>query len=133
MTFKINISEKNGKTFHSEIDSEELIGRKIGEKISGNELSGDLSGYEFEISGTSDKSGFAGKKDVEGPFLKKILLRKGPFLKKIPHKGFRRKKTVSGNQISANTVQINLKILKDSGKSLQEIFPDQCQPKEKNN
>ena len=130
MAFKINLSEKN-KTFHLETETEELIGKKIGDKISGKELLGELSGYEFEIKGTSDKAGFPGKKEVEGPALKGILLKKGPFLHKTPHPGFRRKKTVRGNEISSNVVQINLKVIKKGGKSLEEIFPDQCQPKAK--
>lgn len=129
MAFKINISEGK-KTFHLESESEELVGRKIGDKLSGNEFSTELSGYEFEIKGTSDKAGLPGKKDISGPALKRILLSKGPYLHKIPHKGFRRKKTVRGNEISANIVQINLKVLKKGNKSLEEIFPDQCKPKE---
>ena len=130
MAFKVNISEGQ-KTFHIEIESEELIGKKIGDKLKGNEISSDLSGYEFEIKGTSDKAGFAGKKDVEGPALKGVLLTKGPFLHKIPHKGYRRKKTVRGNEISTNITQINLKVLKKGNKSLEEVFPDQNKPKEK--
>ena len=130
MAFKLNISEK-GKTFHIETESEEIIGRKIGEKINGKEISGDLSGYEFEIKGTSDKAGFPGKKEISGMALKKVLLTKGPFLHKTPHKGFRRKKTVRGSEISSNIVQINLNVVKKGGKSLEEIFPGQNQKKEK--
>lgn len=129
MAFKINISQA-GKTYHLEIESEELIGKKIGEKVSGGEISGDLSGYEFQITGTSDKSGLPGKKDVEGPALRGVLLTKGPFLHKIPHKGFRRKKTVRGNEISANVIQINMNVVKKGGKKLEEIFPDQGKKKE---
>src|SRR3989344_4535526 len=99
MAFKINISEK-GKTFHLETDSEDLIGKKIGEKLSGKDINGDLSGYEFEIKGTSDKAGLPGKKDVVGLALRKIL-------------------------------QINLNVLKKGGKSLEEVFPDQNQKKQK--
>jgi small subunit ribosomal protein S6e len=132
MAFKINISEKT-KTFHVESEHEELIGKKIGEKISGTIASPELKGYELEIKGTSDKSGFPGVNDLEGGALKKILLTKGRYLKKVPHKGFRRKKTVRGNQISADTVQINMVVVKKGAKSLEEIFPEQCQPKEKKN
>jgi len=128
MAFKINISDK-GKTFHLETESEDLIGKKIGEKIAGNELSGDLAGYELLITGTSDKSGLPGKKDVEGQTLRGILLTKGPFLHKVPHKGFRRKKTVRGNEISANIIQINFNVVKKGGKSLEEIFPEQGKKK----
>ncbi|MEM3113114.1 MAG: S6e family ribosomal protein [Candidatus Pacearchaeota archaeon] len=132
MAFKINISSK-GKTYKLETESEFLIGKKIGDKFSGKELSGDLSGYELEIRGTSDKSGFPGKRDVQGPALRKVLLTKGPFLRSVPHKGFRRKKTVRGNEISSSTVQINLNVVKEGGKKLEDIFPDQGAGKNKEN
>jgi|SRR3989344_343692 len=130
MVFKINISNK-GKTYKLESESEFLLGKKIGDKFSGKELSGELSGYELEIKGTSDKAGFPGKKDVQGPTLRKVLLTKGPFLRKTPHKGFRRKKTVRGNEISSNIVQINLNVIKEGGKKLEEVFPEQNQGKSK--
>jgi small subunit ribosomal protein S6e len=121
MVFKINISEK-GKTFKLESDLEDFVGKKIGDSFLGKDLGADFQGYEFEITGTSDKAGFAGKKDVQGPALRKVLLTKGPFLKHVPHKGFRRKKTVRGNEVSLSTVQINLKVAKQGNKKLEEIF-----------
>jgi len=121
MSFKINISDK-GKTYKLEVESENLIGKEIGDNVSGNDVDGKLSGYELEIKGTSDKSGFAGNKDVEGAGLRRILLKKGKFLRKTPHKGFRRKKTVRGNQISSVTVQINMVVVKKGSKELEEIF-----------
>jgi len=130
MAFKINISDK-GRTFHLETDSEEIIGKKIGDKISGTDISRDLLGYEFEIKGSSDKAGFPGNKEIEGASLRKLLLKKGRFLKHVPSKGFRRKKTVRGNQISSDIIQVNLTVLKHGGKKLGEIFPDQNQKKEK--
>lgn len=130
MAFKLNISEA-GKTFHLETESEDIIGKKIGDKLLGKDISGDLSGYEFEIKGTSDKAGFPGKKDVTGPILRRVLFTKGSFMHKTPHKGYRAKKTVRGNEISANIVQVNLIVLKKGGKKLEEIFPDQNQVKEK--
>jgi UDP-N-acetylmuramyl pentapeptide phosphotransferase/UDP-N-acetylglucosamine-1-phosphate transferase len=42
--------------------------------VSGNIISTDLEGYEFEITGTSDKSGFTSMKNVEGIGTKKVLL-----------------------------------------------------------
>lgn len=129
MAFKINISEK-GKTYKVELDSEELIGKKIGDKISATIVVPAMQGYELEITGTSDKAGFAGKPDVEGPSLRKVLLTKGKFLKKTPSKGFRRKKTVRGNQISAATIQINMKVVKAGAKSLEEIFGKKEEVKE---
>ncbi len=129
MAFKFNIGDK-GKSFKVESESEAFIGMKIGEKFDGKEIFGDLNGYELEIRGTSDKSGFAGSKGVEGPALNKILIKKGKFLRKVPHKGFRRKKTVRGNEISAKTVQINCVVSKAGGKTLEEVFPEQAGKKE---
>ncbi len=121
MVFKINISDK-GKTFKVETESELFIGKKIGDKFPGNEILPELSGYELEIRGTSDKAGFPGVKNLEGLALRKVLFKKGPFLRKTPHKGFRRKKSVRGNEISQDTVQINCVVSKTGNRNLNEIF-----------
>ncbi|MEK6820374.1 MAG: S6e family ribosomal protein [Nanoarchaeota archaeon] len=122
MPFKINISEK-GKTFKIETETEFLMGKKIGEKLEGGEIKPELSGYELEITGTSDIAGFAGMRTIEGEGLKKVLLKKGFGMKKSRPKGLRLRKTLRGNMISKNTVQINLKVLKVGNKKLEEIFP----------
>ncbi|MFH1501367.1 MAG: S6e family ribosomal protein [archaeon] len=130
--FKINISNKE-KTYNLESDSESLEGKKIGEKFDGKEINSDLSGYELEITGTSDKAGFPGLRQEEGPNLRKVLLSYEKGMKVKPRKegkkgktskpeGLRLKKTVRGNQISKDTVQINLKVLKAGSKKIEEIF-----------
>ena len=141
MPFKINISEKSGKTYHLESESEELIGKELHNKIEGKDISGDLSGYEFEITGASDSSGFTAMKNVEGTGLKKLLLGYGKGMHKRPRKegkkkvsnpkpkGLRMRKTVRGKVISPAIVQINLKITKEGNKKLSEIFPEQNLPK----
>ncbi len=111
MVFKFNISEK-GKTFKLETESEFFVGKKIGDTFNGVELSPELKGFELKITGTSDKSGFPGKEDEAGPQLRGILLSKGRFLRKTPHKGFRRKKSVRGNEISLATIQVNCNVVK---------------------
>ncbi|MBA7696923.1 hypothetical protein ES703_105577 [subsurface metagenome] len=142
MPFKINISEKTGKTYHLELESEELIGKELHDKINGKDILADLEGYEFEITGASDKAGFTAMKNVEGTGLKKILLTYGKGMKKKPRKegkkkssknrpkGLRLRKTVRGKIISPAISQINLSVLKDGGKKLEEVFPDQCRGKE---
>jgi len=142
MVFKINIAEKNGKTYHLELESEELNGKELHDKLEGKEISGDLSGYEFEITGTSDSSGFTSMEDVEGTGLKRVLLSYGKAMHRRPRregkrkvsnftpKGLRLRKTVRGKVISPSIVQINLKIIKEGGKKLSEVFPDQNQPKQ---
>ena len=142
MAFKINISEKSGKTFHLESDSEELIGKELHDKISGKEILGDLEGYEFEITGTSDKAGFTSLKEVEGIGLTRVLLSYEKAMKKRPKKegkikrsknkpkGLRLRKTVRGKVISQEIVQINLKVLNKGNKSLSEVFSEQNKEKE---
>ena len=76
MPFKFNIGT-HGKTWKVETSNEAFIGMKLGEKFDGKELSSDLEGYEFEITGASDKAGFPSKKDVDGQALKRVLLTKG--------------------------------------------------------
>lgn len=142
MVFKINIGTKEGETYHLESESEGLIEKELHNKIQGKDISPDLEGYEFEITGASDKSGFTAMKEVEGIGLKKVLLTYGKGMKKRPKKegkkkrsknkpkGLRLRKTVRGKVISDTISQINLKILKQGKNKLEEIFPDQNKGKE---
>jgi len=142
MPFKINIADKSGKTYKLELESEELIGKELHNKINGKEILPALEGYELEITGTSDKAGFTSLDSVEGVGLKGVLLKYGKAMKKRPKhegkrkrtkkrpKGLRLKKTVRGKVISPEIIQINTKIIKYGHKHLAEIFPDQNKPKE---
>ena len=139
MVFKLNISEKE-KSWKLDIDSEVLVGKKIGETFQGKEISANLEGYELIITGASDIAGFPSKADIEGPELKAIILKRGWGMHKKPRRegkkkvqtpdGLRLRKSVRGNQISDKTVQINIKVSKAGKKHLQEIFPEQNKPKE---
>ena len=137
MPFKINIGTKEGKTYKLETESEALVGKSLGEKITGKEVSPNLEGYEFEITGTSDISGFTSMKEVEGIGLKKVLLKYGKGMHKRSKRegkkkrsnatpgGLRLRKTVRGKVISNAIVQINLKPIKEGSKKLSEIFIEQ--------
>ena len=142
MPFKINIASTDGKTYKLELESEDLLGKELGETLSGNEILPALAGYELEITGASDKAGFTSMENVEGSGLKKLLLTYGKAMKKRPKregkkkrsdytpKGLRLRKTVRGKVISPDITQINLKILKEGPKKLAEVFPDQNKAKE---
>lgn len=142
MPFKINISDK-GKTFHIDSESEALIGKELNNKISGIDVSPELNGYEFQITGASDKSGFSVMEQVEGIGLKGILIGYGIGLKKKSRRegkkkrsnfkpnGLRMRRKARGKIISPEIAQINLKVVKEGSKKLSEIFPDQNLPKEK--
>jgi len=134
MVFKINISEKTGKTYKLESDANSLNEKELHDKVDGKDISEDLEGYELEITGASDKSGFTAMKEVPGFGTKRILLTYGKGLKAKPRKegkkklsnktpgGLRMRKTVRGRAISEDTRQINLKVLKSGKKTLEEIF-----------
>lgn len=143
MVFKINISDKSGKTYHFETESESLVGKELKQKFLGNEILPDLAGYEFEITGGSGNSGMPMLPNVEGMIKQRVLLsyetgmhRRSRREGKKPRsnftpKGLRLRKTVKGKIISQDTAQINLKVLKQGNKKLSEIWPEQCKPKEK--
>ena len=142
MTFKINISTKDGKTYKLETEAPGLINkRNLGDTIKGEEISPDLAGYELEITGLTDKSGFTSLKQVQGFGLKKELLGYGKGMHKRPKGdkkkpptsagGLRLRKTVRGATIAEATVQINTKVLKQGAKKLSEIFPEQNKAPEK--
>lgn len=145
MAFKINIGTNEGKTYKIEVENEDIVGKKLHEIIKGKELTGDLEGYEFEITGASDKAGFPAIEGIEGIMLKKELLTYGKGMKKRPKhegkkkrsrnrpKGLRLRKTVRGNTISPAIVQLNLKVIKEGSKKLPEVFAEQNQTKEKEN
>lgn len=141
MVFKINVSHK-GKTKKYEIDNENLVDKIIGDTIPGKEIAEELEGYELEITGTSDKAGFPGFKEVQGPRLKKLLLTYGKGMhkrtkkegkKKISNptpKGLRLRKTVRGNAISLDTVQINTKVSKQGKTKFDDLFKPAEEPKQ---
>ncbi len=143
MPIKINISEKSGKTYKIETETEELFGKELKDKIGGKEINDNLEGYEFEIAGASDKAGFSHHEKIPGTELKKILLSYGKGMKRKSRKegkkkisnpkpkGLRLRKTLRGKVLSQNTSQINLKVIKGGKKPLSEIFPEQNQPRSK--
>lgn len=130
MAFKINVSNK-GRTFKVETEDENLVGLSIGETFDGKEISENLTGYELLITGTSDKSGFTGMPNIDGPNLHKVLLGYGKGMKKKPRgetkinrkpKGLKLRKTVRGKEISSFTVQINTKVMKEGLKKFDSLF-----------
>ena len=138
MAFKINVAYK-GKTFKVETENESLVGYSIGDKIEGKEFSEDLEGYEIEITGTSDKAGFTGMTNIDGPNLHKALLNYGTGMHKKPKgekktnkkpNGLRLTKTVRGKEISLDTVQINTKVLKEGSKKFDDLFEKESAPEE---
>lgn len=141
MVFKINIAH-NGKTYKVETEDEKLVGCSIGDKIKGEEITENLKDYEIKITGTSDKAGFTGIIDIEGPNLHRILIGYGKGMHKKPKgerkvnrkpKGLKLRKTVRGKEISLDTVQINTKVLKEGSKKFDTLFEKPEAPEESKN
>lgn len=116
--FVIN-DTKTGKTYQKAVEDETLVGKKLGDSVSGDFLG--LEGYELHIRGGSDFAGFPLRADIDGPVRKKALLGSGVGVK-VDRKGMKKRKTVCGNQITLKTAQINLSVAKYGAKSLEDIF-----------
>ena len=120
-------TKKTYKVEKKDSDAQAFFGMKVGQEFNG-ELLG-FNGYKLKITGGSDYSGFPMKAEIEGSAKKKILLRTGNvgFRKRRYHNvssaegakkklkqtypGERRRKSVRGNTISEDTVQINCKVI----------------------
>lgn len=121
MAFKLVISEGE-KSHQVEVDqaqTKQLVGLKIGDEIDASLVG--LNGYKLKITGGSDKNGFPMKKDVDGPRRIRSLLSGG--LGFEPKRdGQRRRKTVRGNTVSDDIVQINTIVTEKGAKSIDELL-----------
>jgi small subunit ribosomal protein S6e len=111
--FKIVMSTKDGKSYQEDIKEQSadyFLNKKIGDTVQGDNFG--HPGLEAKITGGSDNAGFPMRKDIQGPDRRQILAVRGVGLKEKRH-GQRQRKTITGNTIGDNTVQINLKVLKE--------------------
>jgi small subunit ribosomal protein S6e len=118
MEFKIVINDKD-KSYQVVSDTDILLGKKIGDKFKGDSI--DLPGYEFEITGGSDKEGFPMRKDLSGTKRKKALLTGGVGFNP-KRKGLKRRKSIRGNTISEDVVQVNCRTVTAGKKALSELL-----------
>lgn len=119
--FKAVVSNK-GKSYNIKVTGQyanSLIGKKIGDEIDGLFLN--LPGYKLILTGGSDKDGFPMRRDLPGTRRMRLLLSKGLGFKP-KDKGVRRRKSVRGNTISPDIVQINLKVISVGAKPIEEMI-----------
>lgn len=121
--FKVVVNDtKNGKAHNVQVSghhANSLIGKKIGDEVDGIFIS--LPGYKLEITGGTDKDGFTMRRDFHGMGRRKLLLSKGlGFNSK--EEGLRKKKSVRGNTINQDIVQINMKVVKYSSRSIDKLL-----------
>jgi small subunit ribosomal protein S6e len=121
LAFKLVISEVE-KSYQIEVDtakSKQLTGLKIGDEFEASLVG--LKGYKLKITGGSDKNGFPMKKDIEGPRRVRSLLSGGIGFKP-KRKGMRRRKTIRGNTISDEIVQISTIVTEKGQKPIEELL-----------
>ena len=121
--FRAVISDpKDGKSYQAPVaghHANSLIGKKIGDIVDGIFVG--LPGYKLEITGGSDKDGFPMRKDLPGPRRKKLLISKSIGFNSKKG-GLRRRKTVRGNTIAPDSLQINMKVMQHGMKPISELI-----------
>ena len=80
-----------------------------------------LPGYKLQIEGGTDKNGFAMRRDFPGIGRRRLLLSKGKSFRPKEN-GMRKKKSVRGNTISQEIVQINMKVTKHSSRPIEKLI-----------
>lgn len=116
--FKVIISDpQDGKSKVVEVEETRatpFIGRKLGETIDGIVV--DMPATKLQILGGSDKDGVPMRGDVHGGIRRQVVLSEGAGFKP-KREGERRRKTVRGNIITDEIVQINVKIVGQPAKA----------------
>ena len=124
--FKVIVSDPQAGTSKvveiEEARAAPFIGRRLGETIDGSAV--DLPAHTVQILGGSDKDGVPMLGNVHGGVRRRVVLTDGTgFAAK--KKGERRRKTVRGNIITDEIVQINMKIVERPAKPT-EAKPEQA-------
>jgi small subunit ribosomal protein S6e len=115
---------KTGVAYSKKTEKPEFLGKKIGEEVSLEKIG--LTDYKGKISGGTDKDGIPMHPALTGTGRRKILLSKGIGFRKA-RKGEKRKRTMHGNTITQNIVQLNIVLTQKGDPKLLEAL----QPKGK--
>ncbi len=105
-----------------------LMSKRIGDELDG--IFFDLPGYKLVLTGGSDKDGVPMRPDLPGPRRKRVLVSGGPGFRS-KKSGLRRRKTLRGNAVGPDTVQLNLTIVKYGPKSIEDAFKETVATEEK--
>lgn len=118
MAFKVVVSQ-GAEAHQIEVDETKAFnGLVIGDEFDGGLVG--LDGYTLKITGGSDKNGFTMKKDVSGTRRIKSLLTGG--IGYHPKADGVKRKTVRGNTIAEDIVQINTVVTQAGSKSIADIL-----------
>ena len=129
--FKVVVNDtKSGKSHNIQVaghHANSLIGKKIKDEVDGIFIS--LPGYKLQITGGTDKNGFPMRTDLPGTTRRRLLLSFSKGYKPKEH-GKREMKSVRGNTINQDIVQINMKVTKHSSKPIDQLITTEMKKKE---
>jgi small subunit ribosomal protein S6e len=129
--FKVVVNDvKDGKSHQVQVTghhANSLIGKKIGDEVDGIFIS--LPGYKLSITGGTDKNGFPMRNDLPGTGRRRLLLSKSKGFHPKEN-GLRHKKSIRGNTINHDLVQINMKVTKHGSKAIKELLQTESGSKE---
>lgn len=121
--FTVAVSDpETGTTYQVDVsdqDANRFIGRDLAEEVDGSAVG--LDGFTLELTGGSDNAGRPMRADVTGPNLKEVLLEGGTGFKPS-RDGERKRVTVRGREVSADTRQINVRIAERGDGDVDELL-----------
>lgn len=130
--FKVVVNDtKSGKSHQVQVSghhANSLIGKKIGDEVDGIFIS--LPGYKLEITGGTDKNGFPMRKDFPGMRRRRLLLSDSLGFH-AKENGLRKKKSIHGNAVNQDVVQINMKVTKFSSKPIDQLITSDADKEKK--
>jgi len=130
--FKVVVNDvKDGKSHQVQVTghhANSLIGKKIGDEVDGIFIS--LPGYKLSITGGTDKNGFPMRNDLPGTGRRRLLLSESKGFHPTEH-GLRHKKSIRGNTINTDLVQINMKVMKHGSKPIGELLETESNEEKK--
>lgn len=114
---------KDGKSYQKKIVGEAgdfFLNKKLGEVVQGNKFG--LGGYEFVLTGGSDKAGFPMRRGIVSE-RKRILTGRGVGFNGYDRNGksqpgLVRRRTVCGDCVTKQIQQVNLKVMKEGSEPL---------------
>ena len=133
--YKLVIGMKDGKCVQKEVkspDADTFSKKSIGDSIKGEECG--FPGYEFKITGGSDKCGFPMRKGIQTA-RKKVMVGKsvgfsGKDRNKKKQKGLLKRRTVCGERVTSIIRQVNLKVTKEGSQPLIEKPAEEAKPEQ---
>ncbi|MFP4115987.1 MAG: 30S ribosomal protein S6e [Candidatus Aenigmatarchaeota archaeon] len=109
MAFKISVSDpEEGKAWQVEKEATPLIGTAIGEEFNGSLIG--LEDYTLKVTGGSDEEGFPMRRGVQGTGRRKVLMKGGSGYRS-EEEGTKKRRSVRGESISEEIVQVNTKVV----------------------